>query len=210
MAPADKSDPASDLPGLLDAAARGDKASFDRAFALLYQELSALARAQRRRWRGNETLSTTVLVHEAYIKLAGPVNRDLGGAAGTARWEGHRHFFALAAQVMRQVLVNYAQEQRAAKRGGDAERVPLEALDHAPGDDIEAASADDILLVDEALTELARRDTRQAQIVECRFFAGLSIPETANALGISAATVKRDWQLASAWLYQAVARGISE
>ena len=106
------------LTTLLDAAGRGDRDSFDRAFSLLYDELSALARSQRRKWQGNATMSTSVLVHEAYLKL-------LGGAE-SARWEGRRHFFALAAQVMRQVLVNYAEAQRAAKRGGEAERVPLE------------------------------------------------------------------------------------
>jgi RNA polymerase sigma factor (TIGR02999 family) len=190
------------LPGLLAAAAAGNREAFDRAYALLYDELSALARAQRGRWRGNETLSTTVLVHEAYLKLAGATGRD----TDDPRWQDRRHFFALAAQVMRQVLVNYAEGQRAAKRGGDRTKVPFEALELMPPmpvtgvDASDTVEADRILALHEALGRLAALDMRQARIVECRFFAGLSIPETAEALGISPATVKRDWQAASAWL----------
>jgi RNA polymerase sigma factor (TIGR02999 family) len=188
-----------ELPALLAAAAAGDRAAFDRAFALLYDELGGLARAQRGRWRGNETLSTTVLVHEAYLRLA-----------GGARWENRRHFFALAAQVMRQILVNYAEAQRAAKRGGEAERVPLEHVEGAatgrPPEGIgEDGDGEEILALHEALGRLAAEQPRQAKIVECRFFAGLSIPETAEALDISQATVKREWSVASAWLYRAIA-----
>lgn len=198
----ERGEPGTELPALLEAAAAGDRGAFDRAYAMLYDELSALARAQRGRWRGNETLSTTVLVHEAYLKLAGPEGRD----PGDRRWEGRRHFFALAAQVMRQVLVNYAEAQRAAKRGGDRTQVPLDWLErmppiaHAGQDASDASEADRILALHEALERLAGLDGRQARIVECRFFAGLSIPQTAEALGISAATVKREWQAASAWL----------
>jgi len=190
------------LPGLLAAAAAGNREAFDRAYALLYDELAALARAQRSRWRGNETLNTTVLVHEAYLRLAGTTGRD----TDDPRWQDRRHFFALAARVMRQVLVNYAEAQHAAKRGGDRSKVPLEALElmrpiAVTGVDAnDTVEADRILALHEALERLAARDMRQARIVECRFFAGLSIPETAEALGISPATVKRDWQAASAWL----------
>jgi RNA polymerase sigma factor (TIGR02999 family) len=185
-----------DLHRLLEAAAQGDASALDRAFALLYDELSVLARAQRRRWQGNETLNTTVLVHEAYLKVA--------GAGQAVRWEGRRHFFALAARAMRQILVNYAEAQRAAKRGGDEVRLSLESS--SSGDATAEIGlpqeADHILAVHEALEQLSQQDPRQARIVECRFFVGMSIPETAEALGISPATVKRDWQLASAWLYQ--------
>ena len=200
------------LTALLDAAASGDRDAFGRAYALLYDELSALARAQRRRWVGNDTVNTSVLVHEAYLKLLGD---DAGPPSHRTRWQGRRHFFALAAQVMRQVLVNYAEERSAAKRGGTAERVPLETIeqgvatpdpewlhDHAHRDGDE----EEILLLHAALKRLQDISERQARIVECRFFAGLSIPATAEALGISPATVKREWNEASRWLYAELTR----
>ena len=211
---------------LLDAAAHGDRLAFDRAFAVLYEELRSLAHAQRRRWHGNETLDTRVLVHEAYLKLVRP---DEGAGADPApgvpvaddrprRWEGRRHFFALAAQVMRHVLVNYAEQQRTAKRGGDAQRVGLDALETPVGTNAStvppaafqvgpsAEEAEDVLSLHGALARLETREPRQARIIECRFFGGLSIPETAEALDISPATVKREWQAASAWLYAELAR----
>jgi len=184
-----------DLAALLAAAAGGDRRAFDRAFAVLYDQLAQLARAQRRRWRGNETVNTAALLHEAYLKLAAPYAEDAGAAS--PRWEGRRHFFALAAQVMRHVLLNYAEAARAAKRGGDARHVPLEA---AEGEALSGEEADRIVAMHEALERLAQAEPRQARIVECRFFAGLSIPETAEALEISEATVKREWKAASAWL----------
>jgi RNA polymerase sigma factor (TIGR02999 family) len=204
----DRADPAADtalrLQELLPAAAAGDRRAFDEAYALLYQELARLARAQRARWRGNETLDTTVLVHEAYLKLAASSGHDTKEADRGPRWESRRHFFALAAQVMRQVLVNYAEARRAAKRGGDRTQVPLEVLEWMPEGNAagaaDEAEADRILGLHRALERLAARAPRQARIVECRFFAGLSIPETAEALGVSPATVKRDWQAASDWL----------
>jgi len=196
---------------LLDAAAAGDREAFGRAYSLLYEELSRLARSQRRNWVGNETMSTSVLVHEAYLKLV---------SSEPMPWEGRRHFFALAAQVMRQVLVNYAEQQRAAKRGGGADAVGLEVLDGAdaaavhpdavrahanPPDEPALGGEDEILALNKALEKLELRDARQARIVECRFFAGLSIPATAEALGISAATVKREWLEARTWLYAELA-----
>jgi RNA polymerase sigma factor (TIGR02999 family) len=193
-------DASGELARLLEAAARNEPGAFDRAFALLYDELSRLAHAQRGRWRGNETLNTTVLVHEAYVKLAPSAPSDDGGGEG-ARWSGRRHFFALAARVMRQVLVNYAEQQNAAKRGGGAERVPLEALEGPAGAAVLGdADAGQVLALNRALDRLAQADERRARIVECRFFTGMTIPETAEALGISPATVKREWQAASAWL----------
>jgi RNA polymerase sigma factor (TIGR02999 family) len=219
--------PHGELTVWLQAAAGGDRGAFDRAFALLYDELSVLARAQRRHWVGNETFGTTVLVHEAYLKLLGPEARDAATSEADAdpaadpsgpRWSGRRHFFALAAQVMRQLLVNYAERQRAAKRGGDAVAVPLELLGggDAPAKVDEdwmamrespmSDSADEILALHGALQELSARDERQARIVECRFFGGLSIPETAEALEISPATVKREWNAARTWLQSALPR----
>ena len=221
-------DPAArgELTGCLDAAAAGDRAAFDRAFSLLYDELARLAHAQRRRWVGNETFDTTVLVHEAYLKLLGPESADEhaqpgvdGDASDGARWSSRKHFFAIASRAMRQLLVNYAERQRAAKRGGDGVMVPLDALGEsgpsparvdeqwlAERETSMSDSADEILALHTALRRLAERDARQARIVECRFFGGLSIPETAEALDISAATVKREWQSARAWLYAALPR----
>ena len=210
---------------LLDAAARGDRSAFDRAFAVLYEELRSLAHAQRRRWQGNETLDTRVLVHEAYLKLVRPAEgTGVDTAAGDPmpddsprRWEGRRHFFALASQVMRHVLVNYAEQQRTAKRGGDVQRVGLDALETPAAATASAEpsaafqvgpsaeEAEDVLSLHEALARLEIREPRQARIIECRFFGGLSIPETAEALEISPATVKREWQAASAWLYAELA-----
>jgi RNA polymerase sigma factor (TIGR02999 family) len=226
----DDSTPAAPTPGeltaWLEAAAGGDRAAFDRAFSRLYDELSVLARAQRRHWVGNETLGPTALVHDAYLYLLGPDRardpasmNDASSAADASgtRWSSRRHFFALAAQAMRQLLVNYAERQRAAKRGGDSVAVPLELLGGSAGsarvdDDWMALrespsdSADEILALHAALQELAARDERQARVVECRFFGGLSIPETADALAISPATVKREWSVARAWLQSELPR----
>ncbi len=184
--------PDESIPDLLDRAASGDRSAFDRAFALLYDELATVAHAQRSRWTGQETLNTTVLVHEAYLKLAGRAARD--GA-----WQGRTHFFALAAQVMRHVLVDHAEARRAAKRGGGADVLPLD--DARVAAEATAAAEDDrVLALHAALERLASASPRQARIVECRFFAGLSIPETAEVLGVSPATVKREWAEASATL----------
>ena len=177
---------------LLRASAAGDRGAFDRAFTMLYEELTRLASAQRRRWTGNETMSTTVLVHEAYLKLSG----------SPASVEDRAHFMSLAARAMRQVLVNYAEGQQAAKRGGDEPALSLDTLARDDGSRELAGDSSDVIAIDEALKRLERISERQARIVECRFFSGFSIPETAQALGISAATVKREWQLASEWLHR--------
>lgn len=190
-----------ELTGLLEAAARGDRDAFDRAFGLLYAELAALARAQRGRRRDNPTLDTTALVHEAYLKLLKPM---AVAPAGDPRWESRGHFFALAARAMRHILVNYAEARRAAKRGGGARLVTLDESGGAERafNPVAAEAADEILALHEALDRLERLDPRQARVVECRFFAGLTVPDTAAALGLSEATVKRDWRLASAWLHR--------
>jgi RNA polymerase sigma factor (TIGR02999 family) len=185
--------PGDDFTTLLHASLDGDRAAFDRAFGVLYEELTRLASAQRRRWTGHETMSTTVLVHEAYLKLSG----------ASAPVEDRAHFMALAARVMRQVLLNYAEAQHAAKRGGDVPVISLDtvALEGGTGEPLLSADdSGDVIALDEALKRLEKISERQARIVECRFFSGLSIPETAQALGISPATVKREWQLASDWL----------
>ena len=185
---------------LLERASGGDRDAFDRVYVLLYDELSRLAHAQRARWSGNETLNTTVLVHEAYLKLAGHLARRDERAADDG-WAGRGHFLAIAAQVMRHLLVNHAAAAHAAKRGGGAERVDANAVaDIVAAPEGADQDAEEVLALDAALRRLSALEPRQARIVECRCFAGMSITETAAALGISAATVKRDWQLASVWL----------
>jgi RNA polymerase sigma-70 factor (ECF subfamily) len=164
----------------------GDRSVLDRVLPIAYEELRRLAHHHLVRERTGHTLDTTALVHEAYLKLAG---------ADSLTWKGRAHFFAVCAQAMRRVLVNHAEARKTAKRGGRALHVPIE-------DVVAAASErpDDILWVDEALGRLERVSPRQTRVVECRVFAGMGVPETAEALGISPATVNRDWTMARAWL----------
>ncbi|MCC6250823.1 MAG: sigma-70 family RNA polymerase sigma factor [Rubrivivax sp.] len=181
---------------LLAGARGGDAQAMPALFALVYDELHRLARAQRRRWRGDETMNTTALVHEAFIKLT-------GGAA--PRFEDRRHFFATASKAMRQVLVNYAESRQAAKRGAGAEHVPLD--DEVHGAALVAEdTVGELLDLERALRALEARSPRQCRVVECRLFGGLSVDETAEALDISPATVKREWQVASALLLRDVSR----
>lgn len=142
------------------------------------------------REREGHTLDTTALVHEAYLKLA---------RLDRVRWQTRTHFLAFAAQAMRRVLVDYAVRRNAEKRGGRRERVPLSPVMVAVDDRVE-----DLLALDDALERLRALDERQCRVVECRFFAGMSVEETAEVLGVSAATVKRDWTHARAWLNRAL------
>jgi RNA polymerase sigma factor (TIGR02999 family) len=160
---------------------------------LVYDELRAIARRRLKAERVGHTLTTTALVHEAYLKL---VQLD------RMQWQSRAHFLAIAAQAMRNILVNYALRRKRLKRGGGARRVPLDEAAQLP-----AAEADRILAFDAALERLAAFDQRHARIVECRFFGGMTIEETAVALDISAATVKRDWTLLRAWLGRELAPG---
>jgi RNA polymerase sigma factor (TIGR02999 family) len=137
--------------------------------------------------RAGHTLQTTDLIHEAYLKLAGQADIE---------WENRTHFFALSAQLMRHILVDYARAKHRAKRGGDAVRLSLSRAERVPAE----GSDVDLLALDEALTRLAAIDEQQSRVVELRYFSGLDIEETAGALGISPATVKRDWTTAKAWL----------
>jgi RNA polymerase sigma factor (TIGR02999 family) len=178
---------------LLEAARAGDRQATDELFSAVYNELKRLARSHRRRWRGNETLNTTALIHEAFIKLAG--QEDAGFANRT-------HFFATASKAMRQILVNYAERQDAAKRGGDAVKVPLDENLL-----VTQTTAQELLSLHELLTRLEADHPRRCRIVECRVFGGMTVEDVATALRISPATVKREWQVAIARLYQELQNG---
>ena len=164
----------------------GDRQALDRLTPLVYDELRRQAARYLRRERPGHTLQTTALINEAYLRLI-----DAGGV----RWQSRAHFFAIAASLMRRVLVEHARRRDADKRGGSQVRVELdEASAVTGGTDV------DLLAVDEALDRLAAIDPQQARVVELRFFGGLSVEEAAAALGVSPKTVKRDWSVARAWL----------
>jgi RNA polymerase sigma factor (TIGR02999 family) len=175
------------------------RAALDRLFPIVYADLRQLAGARRRRWHGDETLNTTALVHEAYLRLAQQSGPD---------WRDRAHFFAVASQAMRHVLVDYARRRRTAKRGGEWQRLTLDELESAltGGPDPDAAREYALLALEGALGRLERHNSRHVRIVECRFFGGMTIPETAEALGISASTVTRGWAAAQAWLYRELRR----
>lgn len=183
----------SEITELLRALSAGDEAALDELFEVVYQELRRLAHGQRRRWRGEETLNTTALVHEAYLKLS---------AGRQPRWQDRGHFFAVACKAMRQILIDRARRSHAEKRGGERRRKTLSSAE-LPA--IPPAAKAELLALDEALDRLEALDSRQAKVVECRFFGGLGVEETAEAVGVSTATVKRDWRAARAWLYRELA-----
>lgn len=173
-------------------AAGGDVEAFDKAFSMVYAELRVLARSQLRREMVGHTLETSALVHEAYLRLS-------DGSPG--EFEDRSHFLAIAASAMRRILVEHARRTHAAKRGGGAVAVDLDAADAALAvvlDDRGTSLVD----LDEALLLLAALHERQAKVVECRFFGGLTEEETAAALGVGLRTVKRDWAAARAWLFR--------
>ena len=165
----------------------GSRDALDRLLPLVYDELRNLAASYLRRERPNHTLQPTALVHEAWLKLIGDSQINLQNRA---------HFFGIAAQVMRRVLVDHARRQTADKRGGEVLKLSLD-------ENIDAAQerAVELIALDDAMTELATFDPQKSRIVELRFFGGLSVEETADLLGVSAVTVKRQWRLAKAWLY---------
>lgn len=173
---------------------RGDQAALDAVFPLVYAELRNIAHHHRRQWQGDTTLGTTALVNEAYLRLTDAKHVDARSRA---------HFLSLAARAMRQILCNYGRDRRALKRGGASLAVSLDQPEHqgqiALLSDPQAEVLADLA---EALDQLQGTDERLSKVVECRFFGGLSIEETADALGTSPATVKRDWLLARAWLYR--------
>jgi RNA polymerase sigma factor (TIGR02999 family) len=177
---------------MLLAAERGDRAALEACFPLVYEELRVIARRQRRAWHGNPTLNTTALLHEAYLKL---VDQNRLGATSRA------HFFAIASTAMRHILCNYARDRARKKRGGGIQEVSLQQIDLASVQpDFSDEAAESLAALGAALERLEKIDKRQSKVVECRFFAALSVEETALALDISPATVKRDWTFARAWL----------
>jgi RNA polymerase sigma factor (TIGR02999 family) len=179
---------------LLDDLRNGDRQAIDQLFSVLYHELRELAGRQRRRWRDDHTLNTTALVHEAYVKLVGQARVDV---------ENRAHFNALAARAMRHILCDYARDQRAQKRGGGLERLSLDDVSALPVQPVLSDEQSDLLLsLETALLQLEQINPRHSRIVECRFFGGLTIEETALATGVSPRTVKRDWALAQAWLHR--------
>jgi len=175
-----------------------DASVIDDLFAHAYSELHDLARRQRRRWQGNHTLNTTALLHEAYVKLSAQDRVHLAGRA---------HFLALASKSMRHILCNHARSARAQKRGGGADMMTVEeAVAGTAALSSGADYADLLVALDDAMRRLEDIDGRQARVVECRFFGGLTVEETAAAIGISPRTVKRDWQVAQAWLQREMGR----
>ena len=183
-----------DVTELLAASRDGDGQATDRLLAAVYDELRDIAAAYRARHDVGDTLTATSLVHECYLKLVDGERLPFDGRA---------HFFGAAARAMRQVIVDAARTRGREKRGGGVRPVRLDDAPTLPGPD--AGVGDDVIALDQALTELAEADPRAARVVECRYFAGLTVDETAAALGVSPMTVKRDWAAARAWLHRALA-----
>jgi RNA polymerase sigma factor (TIGR02999 family) len=172
---------------LLAAHGAGDGEALERLLPLVYQELKRLAESYLRRERSDHTLQPTALVHEAYLRLIEQHSAD---------WQNRAHFFGLAAEMMRRILVNHAVKNNAEKRFGNQTRLALdEMIDFTNGQDV------NLILLDEALNKLAEFDAKQAKIVELKFFAGLTNEEIAEVVGVSDSTVKREWRIAKAWLH---------
>jgi len=181
-----------EVTGLLQAWSGGDQDALEKLMPLVYAELHRLAKRYMGREHVGRTLQTSALVNEAYLRLV-----DAHGV----RWQNRAHFFAVAAQAMRRVLVEHARSRQYAKRGGTAQRISLD--DVAVLTDQQAA---ELVALDDALTSLEALDARKARIVELRYIGGLSIEESAETLGVSTATVERDWRSAKAWLYRAISQ----
>lgn len=184
------------ITGLLNAIQRGERQAMEELFPLVYDELHVIAGRQRRRWHGDLTLNTTAIVHEAYLKLADQKTLPANSRA---------HFFAVAAKAMRHVLCNYARDRQRLKRGGDTVHVSLGETDGiSVTSDLTDEHARTLSVLDDSLVRLEQIAPRQARVVECRFFGGMGVEDTAAALRISERTVKRDWNFARAWLRREV------
>ena len=166
----------------------GDQSALERLTPLVYDELRRLARRYMVHERAGHTLQTTALAHEAYVRLIDQ---------SRVQWRNRAHFFAIAAQLMRRILVDYARRRRYAKRGGERQKISLE-----PAAVVSQEITADLVALDDALKSLADIDSRRSRVVELRFFGGLSVKETAEVLSVSVETVMRDWNLARAWLYR--------
>ena len=180
---------AHEITHLLEELKGGKKEAFNELFPQVYTELRRVAQWQLRKEREGHTLNTTALIHEAYLKIADYKKMD---------WQGRAHFYAVAAQAMRQILVSYARKRNAEKRGGGNINITFDDAVYG------AKVLEELVSLDEALVELESINPRHARVIECRFFAGLSIEETAEALGVSTITVTRDWRMARAWLKDAL------
>jgi RNA polymerase sigma factor (TIGR02999 family) len=181
----------------------GNRKAFSDLLPLVYDELHRIAARNRDHWEGEETLNTTALLHEAYMRLADQ---------SAPEWQSYPHFLAVASTAMRQILVDYAKRKRAVKRGGGYRRVGLEAIDLSP-DGIQgsvSSRTETLIALDDSLRRLEEHDKRQGRIVECRFFGGMTIDETATALGIAPATVGRGWLMAKAWLHRDLRQTLEE
>jgi RNA polymerase sigma factor (TIGR02999 family) len=176
---------------LLVAWNRGDEAALERLVSIVYAELHRLARRHLARENG-QALQTTALVHEAYLRLVGQ---------RSVHWQNRSHFYAIAAQMMRRILTDHARARLSERRGGGAPHLPLDAAA-----EVSAARGEQLVALDEALGRLAEIDPRKSRVVEMRFFGGMSVEETAEALGVSKVTVMRDWNTAKAWLQREVER----
>ena len=179
-----------DITDLLLQGGDGDQAVVERIFPLVYDELRRLAHRQLRGEPEGKTMGTTALVHEAYLKLVDQTRSS---------WNSRAHFLAVASIAMRRIVVDHARQHRSVKRGGLLRRVPLESVDLAVEE-----RADLLVALDDALSRLAALDPRQARVVECRFFGGMTEEDTAAALGVGLRTVTRDWAKARSWLYQEI------
>jgi len=183
----------SDITALLVDWSKGDKAALDKLFPLVERELHRLAHSYMRKESCDHTLQTTALVNEAYLRLVDQRN---------TRWQNRAHFFGIAAQIMRRILMNYARDRQRKKRGGGAIQVSLSETDV-----VSVTKVSELLALDEALDRLAAIDERKAKVVEFRYFGGLSVEETAEVLDVSSITVTRDWNMAKAWLARELENG---
>ncbi len=174
----------------LEEFSRGNKKALDKLFPIVYDELQRGAHKMKQQFFNLDTFNTTAIVHETYLKLI---------HAGSVDVKSRSHFFHIAARAMRQILINASLRKQALKRGVNPRPLPVDELDNKL--ELSDRTAEDLLLLNDALKKLEIQDERQAQIVECRFFGGMTIEETALALNISPATVKRSWNLAKSWLY---------
>lgn len=186
----------SDVTGILSAIEQGDPHAAEQLLPLVYDELRKLASQKLAHEKPGQTLQATALVHEAYMRLVGS-----GGASGPVHgWDSRGHFFAAAAEAMRRLLIDRAREKHAEKRGGARKRIDIDAIDVAT-----TAEPDQLLAIDEALAKLARTDPAAARLVELRYFAGMSVDEAGDALGVSTATAYRHWNYARVWLHAELA-----